>query len=225
MKTPWVVWSTKKWTAVGTGAAVSLLIIGVAAGCSLGSEPEVEAAPASTVDVTPTPDDGVAVAPGIVRVVVTAVVDGDTIEVSLGGARETVRVIGIDAPEREECGYAEATQALSDRVLNQQVNLTAITSRDDTDQYGRLLRYVSIDHGGIGDDVGLMMISDGWAVARYDSRDGYGRHPLEATYIRADEAAAQFSCSQGAGVDELTLATLVEPRMKMDGSVDTARHR
>ena len=38
-------------------------------------------------------------------VTIDAVVDGDTIETSAG----TVRIIGIDAPERGECGYDEAS--------------------------------------------------------------------------------------------------------------------
>ena len=38
-------------------------------------------------------------------VVVTEIVDGDTIKVDLGGVTETVRLIGIDTPEVDECGY------------------------------------------------------------------------------------------------------------------------
>ena len=30
------------------------------------------------------------------------------------------------------------------------------------------------------------MINQGWAIARYDSRDGYGRHAREASYVAAD---------------------------------------
>ena len=34
----------------------------------------------------------------------------------------------------------------------------------------------------------------GWAIARYDSRDGYGAHPREAEYIAADAAAPDLGC-------------------------------
>jgi hypothetical protein len=34
------------------------------------------------------------------------------------------------------------------------------------------------------------MIEQGLAIARYDSRDGYGRHTREDTYVAADQAAA-----------------------------------
>ena len=33
------------------------------------------------------------------------------------------------------------------------------------------------------------MINQGWAIARYDSRDGYGRHAREASYVAADAAS------------------------------------
>jgi hypothetical protein len=64
-------------------------------------------------------------------------------------------------------------------------------ARDDVDRYGRLLRYVDTA-GGV--DAGLHMINQGWAIARYDSRDGYGRHPREASYIAADAASPAQTC-------------------------------
>ena len=39
------------------------------------------------------------------------------------------------------------------------------------------------------------MIQEGLAVARYDSRDGYGTHPREAAYVAAD-AASPDRCPQ-----------------------------
>jgi endonuclease YncB( thermonuclease family) len=53
---------------------------------------------------------------------------------------------------------------------------------DDRDGYDRLLRYV---HDS-GRDTGLDLIKRGLAKARYDGRDGYDRHPRQATYRRAD---------------------------------------
>jgi endonuclease YncB( thermonuclease family) len=110
---------------------------------------------------------------------VADVVDGDTIELDTG---RQVRVVGIDTPERGDCGYREATDNMTRMVLGRRVSLTV--SDEDTDKYGRLLRYVDV--GGL--DAGLRQIEDGHAVARYDSRDGYGFHPREPVYIAADEA-------------------------------------
>jgi micrococcal nuclease len=35
-----------------------------------------------------------------------------------------------------------------------------------------------------GTDAGLTLIEDGFAIARYDSRDGYGRHTREDADVR-----------------------------------------
>ncbi|MGW5239256.1 thermonuclease family protein [Monashia sp. NPDC004114] len=64
-------------------------------------------------------------------------------------------------------------------------------ARDDIDKYGRLLRYVDVN----GVDAGLRQIKQGYAVARYDSRDGYGEHTREAAYIRADAASPSARCT------------------------------
>lgn len=118
--------------------------------------------------------------------VVTRVVDGDTLEVAGVGR---VRVIGIDTPERGQCGYERAGAALQSLVLGERVSLTP-GARDDADRYGRLLRYVDVG----GTDAGLALLRDGRAQARYDSRDGYGTHPREQEYVAAD-AAAPDACA------------------------------
>ncbi len=111
---------------------------------------------------------------------VERVIDGDTI-VMVGGER--VRLIGIDAPESGQCGANDATALLIARVAGQQAQLTP-GARTDRDEYGRLLRYVDIS----GFDVQLELLNAGFAIARYDSRDGYGRHPREDLYVAADAA-------------------------------------
>ena len=112
---------------------------------------------------------------------VSAVVDGDTVDLSNG---ERVQIIGIDTPEQGQPGYAEAAAAMSAMVLGHEVVLTP-GARDDRDSYGRLLRYVDVN----GQDTGLAMINQGWAIARYDSRDGYGHHAREDSYVAADAAS------------------------------------
>lgn len=54
---------------------------------------------------------------------------------------------------------------------------------ENKDRYGRLLRYV---RNPSGRDLGTVLIRRGLAVARYDARDGYGWHPLQARYHRLD---------------------------------------
>ena len=75
----------------------------------------------------------------------TYVFDGDTIEVELDGRTYRLRYIGVDTPEREEPFYQEALDFNRDLVEGQTVTLVRDVS--ETDQYGRLLRYVYLDDG------------------------------------------------------------------------------
>ncbi|HWM73994.1 MAG TPA: thermonuclease family protein [Nocardioides sp.] len=118
--------------------------------------------------------------------VVSRIVDGDTLELGNG---ETVRLVGIDAPETGACGHERAADDLARLVLDKAVLLGE--SDEDRDRYGRLLRYIDIG----SQDAGLRLIKNGVAIARYDSRDGYGFHPRERQYIAADEGAKQFVCA------------------------------
>jgi hypothetical protein len=43
-------------------------------------------------------------------------------------------------------------------------------------------------------DVGLALLERGYAISRYDSRDGYGAHPRERAYVATDEAVAVRGC-------------------------------
>jgi len=146
--------------------------------------PETSAPPpATTAPSKPKP----AAKPRVRLYEVTRVVDGDTIEVASGA---TIRVVGIDTPERGQCGYDEASRNMEALVLGKRVKLTI--SDEDQDRYGRLLRYVNV--GSM--DAGLRQVKRGFAIARYDSRDGYGYHPREERYIAADEASKDFTCPQ-----------------------------
>lgn len=71
---------------------------------------------------------------------VVDVVDGDTVQVEMEGQIYPVRYIGIDCPEFGEHGYEQARQANRQLVQGRTVRLVKDVS--DTDQYGRLLRYV-----------------------------------------------------------------------------------
>ncbi len=118
---------------------------------------------------------------------VVHVADGDTITLANG---EKVRLAGIDAPEVGQCGYKRARNKLARLVLDKRITLGA--SDEDRDRYGRLLRYVDVN----GVDSGLRLIKNGLAVAKYDSRDGYGFHPREPKYIEADRVSPAFTCAK-----------------------------
>ena len=79
---------------------------------------------------------------------VTRVVDGDTIEVLLGGRREDVRLIGVDTPETVkpdtpvQCFGERASHFTKRRLTGSRVRLVFGVERRDV--YGRLLAYVYI---------------------------------------------------------------------------------
>ena len=96
-----------------------------------------------------------------------AVVDGDTIKVRLAdGARETVRLVGIDTPESRrpntpvECGAKQAGAALNRLVARRDVTLVRDPTQDARDRYGRTLAYVDVG----ARDAGEEMVRGGWAT-------------------------------------------------------------
>src|SRR3954462_2638994 len=97
--------------------------------------------------------------------VVTRVVDGDTIHVSLGGQDETVRYIGIDTPESVKPGtpvqcFAKAASAANERLVEgRRVRLSYDAERRD--RYGRLLAYVY--RAGDGAFVNAALVREGYA--------------------------------------------------------------
>jgi len=118
---------------------------------------------------------------------VTRVVDGDTIELENG---QKVRFIGIDTPERGQCGYQEAKKNMQDMVLAKRIILVS-DGKQNTDKYGRLLRYVDLGDRDIGDE----QIKDGYARAYYDSqapktsagKSIYPKHQREDQYHKDDQ--------------------------------------
>jgi micrococcal nuclease len=93
---------------------------------------------------------------------VTRVIDGDTIEVQIGGQKYRVRYIGMDTPEdtsQVEYFGPEATRYNQDLVGGK--NVVMIKDVSETDQYGRLLRYVIA--GGVF--VNYQMARQGYASA------------------------------------------------------------
>jgi len=119
---------------------------------------------------------------------VVSVTDGDTLVVQRDGVEERVRLLGIDTPERGQCGYDEATAAMTALVGGADVTLV-VGSSDDRDRYDRLLRYVEVEVDGATVDAGLRQLEQGLAAEVYDSRIGYPPHDREDAYIAADDAA------------------------------------
>ncbi len=76
-------------------------------------------------------------------VLVTKVIDGDTIWVEIEGVEEKVRFIGVNTPEKEEPGFSQATDFTRAKLLNRYIFLEKDVS--DKDKYNRLLRYIWLE--------------------------------------------------------------------------------
>lgn len=86
--------------------------------------------------------------------------DGDSLVVDVDGTEEKVRLIGINAPELDECFGLESRAKLESLVNDRQVVLVADVETED--QYGRMLRYVYLNGSLINED----LIAGGFAMAR-----------------------------------------------------------
>jgi endonuclease YncB( thermonuclease family) len=126
--------------------------------------------------------------------VVEEVTDGDTLRVLVGTATATVRMIGIDAPERSHPSIGrefygnEAAAYLSTLCLGKTVRMEK--GEEESDRYDRLLRYVFLP---APDDrlLNLEMLRAGMARA-------YSRYP----FSRREEflAAESLARREGKGI-------------------------
>jgi micrococcal nuclease len=97
----------------------------------------------------PPPDDRPS--QGTERAFVTRVIDGDTVEVRIGGRSDDVRYIGVDTPETVKPGtpvqcFGPQASAYNHRLVEgRPVRLDF--DRERRDVYGRLLAYVHLRDG------------------------------------------------------------------------------
>ena len=149
---------------VRTGVVSLLIVIGVSA-CSASSDPP------SVEEPVPEPEG--------TRATLAHVFDGDSIEVEIGGRTEEVRLIGVNAPERDEC-FAERARSALIAYLNG-VDVTLVDGSDsDKDQYGRLLRYVYVG----GENINGRMLADGNVVTLQ------GDHRYNEAFVEIGNLAA-----------------------------------
>ncbi len=162
----------------------------------------VATAVAATVGAkaTPTQLPGVALGPpatsifcpGCQLVEVTGIVDGDTIDTSIG----RVRFFGVDTPERGEACFTEATE-FSRLLIGSQVRLEDGPRLEDT--YGRRLAYV---YDSSGNSIEVQLLAAGLAEAW--TRDGQHRNMfigLEAN-ARSNSAGCLWSSIENASMND-----------------------
>ncbi len=85
--------------------------------------------------------------------IIDRVIDGDTVVIN----GTSVRLLGINSPERGEQYYEESKNLLGNLTLNKLVKLQR--GGEDTDKYNRLLRHVFINN----ENVNVKMVENGLA--------------------------------------------------------------
>ncbi len=107
---------------------------------------------------------------GPTQALVTRVIDGDTIELENG---ERVRYLLIDTPEstqnKNECWGEEA--ALYNRQLVEGETVNLEYDQECSDNYGRLLAYVSLE----GSDINALLLERGYACLLHIPPNGNER--------------------------------------------------
>jgi endonuclease YncB( thermonuclease family) len=119
----------------------------------------------------------------------TRVTDGDTITVTQNGFKTTIRLVGIDAPEKSRGKHKpgqpfsqKSTKYLAGLVLNKYVEIVSY----GTDRYGRTLGVVYVN----GKNVNLEMVKAGLAeVYRGKPAPGFDNGPYWDAEKKAQDAA------------------------------------
>jgi micrococcal nuclease len=154
------------------GAVTSLWLLAacVSAPISRSSTPESGGAPSQAsvnqAPVNQAPANPSLVPPGLTAVV-QRVVDGDTIIVRVQDKTETIRLLGIDTPEKAggprpaECFGAEASARLAE-LLPPHTQVLLSRDLESRDQYSRLLAFVHRSNDGLF--INLAMLEDGFAT-------------------------------------------------------------
>lgn len=112
---------------------------------------------------------------------VVAITDGDTVKIlDAGKTQHTIRLAGIDAPEKKMPFGQKAKDALSDLVFNKEVEVET----EKLDRYGRTVGKIILN----GRDANLAMITAGlaWHYKKYASEQTPADRLL---YANAEEEA------------------------------------
>ena len=126
--------------------------------------------------------------PGLYRV--THFTDGDTINVDMNGAVESIRFIGVDTPETHKPGtpiqcYGPEAAAFTKRLIgDKSVRLQSDPENTNRDRYDRLLRYV--------------YLPDGTLVNQTIIEEGYGFYYPYFPFTKSQEFAAAQGRAQTA---------------------------
>ncbi len=109
---------------------------------------------------------------------VIGIVDGDTVKVFNGTQAETIRLYGIDCPEKKQAFGTAAKKFTSDMIFGKTVTVNPVCK----DRYGRTVANISYR----GADLSLALVKAGlaWWYVKYAPHD----KKLEEAEIKARES-------------------------------------
>lgn len=151
---------------------------------------------------------------------VVDVVDGDTLRVDPGSGPVTVRLIGIDAPEKAHPSKfpqflsAESARFLASLCLGRRVLL--VRDREDADRHGRRLRYVHLPGAAAPGTPGALLNLE-------MVRGGYARVLTGFPFSRRDEFLRAESLAREKGRGIWGEGGLAEARWMRDGGTPGVR--
>ena len=164
-----------------------ILLIALVAGCGPGEGvPGTSGGNTSPVTTSPVTTSAVATSPVTTSPIgggtspegttasVETVFDGDSMLVTIAGATDEVRLLGINAPEDGECFSDRARDLLTAMTAG---SLTLVG--DERDQYGRRLAYVYVGGTNLNEE----MVRAGAAIAMS------ANHPMRTDFIAAEQDA------------------------------------
>lgn len=150
--------------------------------------------PSTATPAPPTPTAG----PQRTAAQVIRVIDGDTLEVQIDGQAYDVRLIGVNTPETVhpsepvQCFGPQASQFTKDMVARAGSNVLLEKDVSETDKYGRLLRYVWLQHPD-----GLRMLNQELVAQGYAQSSSY---PPDIKYQELFREAARKARTQDRGL-------------------------
>ncbi|MCK5624769.1 thermonuclease family protein [Candidatus Pacearchaeota archaeon] len=98
------------------------------------------------------------------------VIDGDTFKMNTG---DSIRLLCVNTPEKDEEGYERATKFLESLVLYKEVRLEQGETLNKTDKYQRTLAFVYVNNLGKQVFVNKLIIDSGFSeVYTYGDLEG-----------------------------------------------------
>ena len=148
--------------------AVAIVVAACTARPNNALPPEFTTTSSTSLEVVEPPPTTVTLPPPDLAepIEVVGVADGDTFLGRTADGEAEVRLLGVNAPELDECYGDQARTLLTELLVGaDEVTIGADDASDDTDPFGRLLRYVFAVADGEPVFVNERLVAEGAAIA------------------------------------------------------------